>query len=363
MQPSSYIEFRDCLVLPGPFSLDKYQKDLFLFPILQDLTELHYGECSEYAKILETLFPFFHSADSFSSLPYIPVRLFKNYELSSIPSDAVFKKMRSSGTSNQTPSLIILDRNTAQLQTRILVNIVSEYFGKTRKPMLVIDKSSILKNRTEFSARGAAILGFSFLANNITYALNEDNTLNREAIYKFFEDNSSKENIVFGFTSIIWEQLFNNAELDFQFNFENSTLLHGGGWKKLQNLNISNDAFRQRALQEFHFRKIINYYGLVEQTGSIFLECEFGYFHCSNYSNIIIREHISFSDVECKDSGIVQLQSAIPGSYPGHSILTEDLGQIFGEDDCPCGRNGKRFKILGRVPNAEIRGCSDVSFG
>ena len=50
----------------------------------------------------------------------------------------------------------------------------------------------------------------------------------------------------------------------------------------------------------------------------------------------------------------------IPKSYPGFSILTEDEGVILGEDDCLCGRKGKYFKILGRLKNAEVRGCSDT---
>jgi hypothetical protein len=33
---------------------------------------------------------------------------------------------------------------------------------------------------------------------------------------------------------------------------------------------------------------------------------------------------------------------------------------ILGEDDCPCGRKGKYIKVLGRIRNAEIRGCSDT---
>jgi hypothetical protein len=50
----------------------------------------------------------------------------------------------------------------------------------------------------------------------------------------------------------------------------------------------------------------------------------------------------------------------LPESYPGHVLLTEDKGVILGEDDCPCGRKGKYFKIIGRLKNAEIRGCSDT---
>ena len=52
--------------------------------------------------------------------------------------------------------------------------------------------------------------------------------------------------------------------------------------------------------------------------------------------------------------------STLPESYPGHILLTEDEGEILGEDDCPCGRLGKYFKMHGRIKGAEIRGCSDT---
>ena len=60
------------------------------------------------------------------------------------------------------------------------------------------------------------------------------------------------------------------------------------------------------------------------------------------------------------NKGIIQLISLIPTSYPGHNILTEDLGIIYGEDNCSCGLKGKYFKVLGRVKQSEARGCSDV---
>jgi hypothetical protein len=33
---------------------------------------------------------------------------------------------------------------------------------------------------------------------------------------------------------------------------------------------------------------------------------------------------------------------------------------ILGEDDCPCGRKGKYFKVTGRLPKTQQRGCSDT---
>ena len=59
-------------------------------------------------------------------------------------------------------------------------------------------------------------------------------------------------------------------------------------------------------------------------------------------------------------NGLLSLESIIPFSYPGHRILTEDIGVILGEDNCSCGKRGKFFLVNGRLPKSEIRGCSNV---
>ncbi len=105
---------------------------------------------------------------------------------------------------------------------------------------------------------------------------------------------------------------------------------------------------------------IYNYYGMIEQTGSIYMECEYGHLHTSVFSDIIIRNPLDFSISNFGEKGIIQLLSILPYSYPGHSILTEDEGVLLGEDDCSCGRLGKYFTIIGRLKEAEIRGCSDT---
>jgi hypothetical protein len=56
----------------------------------------------------------------------------------------------------------------------------------------------------------------------------------------------------------------------------------------------------------------------------------------------------------------VQILSMLPESYPGHSLTTEDLGRVVAIDSCACGRLGKALLIEGRVPKAELRGCSDT---
>ena len=85
------------------------------------------------------------------------------------------------------------------------------------------------------------------------------------------------------------------------------------------------------------------------------MQCEYGHLHASVFSDVMTRRPIDFSECEIGEKGIIQVVSVIPESYPGHSLITEDEGIILGEDDCPCGRMGKYFKIYGRMRGAELR--------
>jgi phenylacetate-coenzyme A ligase PaaK-like adenylate-forming protein len=98
---------------------------------------------------------------------------------------------------------------------------------------------------------------------------------------------------------------------------------------------------------------------MVEQTGSVFIECEEGYFHPSIYSEVIIRDQ-NLQVAKIGEKGLIQVMTLLAESYPGHNLLTDDIGKIDGEDFCKCGRRGKFFSVLGRAPGVELRGCSDA---
>ena len=141
---------------------------------------------------------------------------------------------------------------------------------------------------------------------------------------------------------------------------EHAVLIHGGGWKKLAAEAVSPEAFRTGLREVCGVPRVVDYYGMVEQTGCIYLECEAGHLHASTYSDVIMRRPRDLSVASVGERGIVEVVSLLPESYPGHVLLTEDEGVLLGEDDCPCGRKGKYFKVLGRLRNAELRGCSDT---
>jgi phenylacetate-coenzyme A ligase PaaK-like adenylate-forming protein len=343
-----------------PFSLKKKDKKKLFSDLLPELTLHHYLNCSQYHKILDVLGYDVEKKLNVEDIPPLPVRLFKDYDLVSVEDSEIIKTMTSSGTSGQNVSKIYLDRYTATSQTKVLAKILADFIGTKRLPMLIIDTKAVLKNRNSFSARGAGILGFSMFGYDVTYALNEDMGIDFDRVKLFCRKHDGKNILVFGFTSIIWEHfhkvLINDKS---KIKLENAIMIHGGGWKKLQNESVDSQTFRNKIEISCGIKKIYNYYGMVEQTGSIFMECDSGYLHCSNYSDISINNN-NFSDCGKNETGLVKLSSLLPYSYPGHILLTEDLGNIIGEDDCLCGRLGKYFQIHGRVVDAEIRGCSDT---
>jgi len=268
--------------------------------------------------------------------------------------------MISSGTTGQSVSRIFLDRMTAANQTKVLTRITSDFIGTKRLPMLIIDTSSVLRDRNLFSARGAGILGFSMFGHDVTYALDENMQLDFTEVEAFCNKHKDENILLFGFTHMIWEYFYKNlSQSGRQLALENGILIHGGGWKKLSEQAVDNDTFKSCLNNVCGVKRVCNYYGMVEQTGSIFMECKAGNLHSSIYSEVIIRD-TDFSVCDIHETGLVQIMSLLPLSYPGHSILTEDAGKIVGEDNCSCGRLGKYFTIHGRIKNAEIRGCSDT---
>ena len=227
--------------------------------------------------------------------------------------------------------------------------------------MIIIDCPSVIKDRAKFSARGAGILGFSIFGRKKIYALDDNMDLQLDLVRKFLNEHKGEKILIFGFTFMIWKYFYQKLKsLKEYLPLENSILIHGGGWKKLIQDKVSPEKFMDCLREVCGIGQVCNYYGMVEQTGCIYMECEAGHLHASTYSDVIMRRSKDFSVCDVGERGIIQVLSLLPKSYPGHSLLTEDEGVLLGMDDCSCGRKGKYFQILGRIQQAELRGCSDT---
>lgn len=347
------------LLKQPPYSLPQADKEKMLLHELTTLGEHHRAHCNEYDRLCRMLFPDAGAAASLDELPYLPVGLFKERLLSSVAEDQVFKVLLSSGTTGQSPSRITLDRETSQSQTRALSRIMTQVLGPERLPMLLIESPELVRDRNQFNARVAGLLGMMNFGRYHCYALGADLQPRVAEIREFLERFGNQKFLIFGFTFLVWSAFLEQVK-DLGLDLSNGILIHSGGWKKLQDQAVTPDEFRRAFFASTGLTRIYNFYGMVEQVGSIFLEGDNGYFYPPSFADIIIRDPYSFEVLPTGQPGLVEVMSLLPRSYPGHILLTEDLGVIHAIDPAGGNRKGKAFSILGRVPRAELRGCSDV---
>jgi len=344
-----------------PFAWGHDEKAVHMLKALGELQAHHTEACPAYRKICRLL-----GGEALprttEEYPFFPVRLFKMYALKSIGPEQALTTMTSSGTTGQAVSKIFLDRDTAAAQSRTLAHIVRNFTGNRRLPMVIIDSRAALKDPKTFSARGAGILGFSNFGFDHFYALDEHMDLDVEGLLAHVGKHRAEPIFFFGFTFMIWRHFCETLQRrSVALNLDNALVIHGGGWKKMSEQAVGNEVFRD-CLRKVcgPNTRVHNFYGMVEQTGSVYMECECGCLHASNFSQIVIRDPVSFEPLPAGRQGLVETISVLPWSYPGQALLTEDLGELLGEDDCRCKRKGRYFVIHGRVPKSETRGCSDT---
>ena len=352
----------DNLNLDDPFKMESKDKEVFLLDFFNELSLFHAKNCEGHGNFLEVFSSKNTNWNSIQEIPAMPVRLFKMHDLFSVDRKAIVKTLTSSGTSGQSVSKIYLDADTAKRQARILASITKNFIGTSRIPMVIVDSVELFKDSSKLNARTAGILGYSIFGRNHFYCLDKDLNVLVEELNIYLDKYNKGPILIFGFTFVIWKSLIQYAvKNNIKLNFGNqSILIHGGGWKKLIDQQVDNSIYKKLLTDNLGIQNIYNYYGMVEQVGSVFMECKNGYLHSPDYADVIIRNTRSFDVCKKGEEGVIQVLSILPVSYPGYSLLTEDLGIIHGEDDCLCGRKGKYFTISGRMPMAELRGCSDT---
>jgi Acyl-protein synthetase, LuxE len=343
-----------------PYRMDKVERQRVLTDGLFYLNRYHYNHCEKFRYILDGYWPASKQVSAIEELPFLPASLFKTQELRSVPEEDIRVTIASSGTSGQVPSRIFVDKETSALQQQALVSSLMHVIGKKRLPMLIIDSARTVSDRQTISARSAGILGTMRFGHSHCFALDDSLAPNREAIDHFLHSFGGEPFLIFGFTFMVWSGLYEplaRAGLD----LSNGLLIHSGGWKKMIEHAVDNDRFRKELNSAFGLKRIYNFYGMAEQLGSIFLEGSNGLLYAPNCSEVVIRDPVSWEVVVPGQVGLVQVLSLLPRSYPGHSILTEDLGFIEESENRVEGLISRGIRLTGRLKKAEIRGCSDTA--
>lgn len=352
-----------------PYDYSKEQQESFLDALKEELT-YHYDNNDMFRQFCDRKGFNPHSGISdIESIPPVAVSVYKELGgmLNSVPKEDVSFSLQSSATSGR-PSTITVDKTTSKRQAKAMVKVVGEFIGKERKPFLIMDIDPTSANRHLLGARFAAVTGYLKFANKVGYFLNTDENgvsyFDVEAMRDFLAGlDPDKPVVLFGFTYILYQNVLKaitESEIDIKLP-NGSKIIHIGGWKKLESEKISKDLFNKRIAGIFGLQPedVIDIYGFTEQMGLNYPDCKCGFKHASAYTRVIVRDPSTRDVLPAGKEGMLEFVSPIPHSYPGNVVLTDDIG--FTDDgECPYGRSGQRFKIVGRLKKAEVRGCGDI---
>jgi hypothetical protein len=258
---------------------------------------------------------------------------------------------------------VAIDEISAGLQSRSSEAILAEFIGRERRPVLVLDSAASLRSRHEFGARIMAAMSLKPFASEMVFLLKDAGDPRSLQLHQLeCAMKTSGSLIVYGFSWILWLALAKATlpgELRSALRQKSVAFVHSGGWKKLEDQKVDRATFDATLLASVGPGScVVDYYGLVEQMGVVFPLCDHNARHVPRWADVIVRDSWTMEPLAVGE-GQLQLLNTISHGSSCHSVLTEDMGRVL-PGSCGCGRFGRRFELIGRVPKAELRGCSNV---
>lgn len=350
------------------YGLSRNRREKLFFDAMREVCRYHYANCFPYQKLCDRRNFSPEMEFNLEDLPYLPTSLFKDTLLLSIPEEKVFREIQSSATTSGRPSRVGLDKETNRRQSLCFNKTVLDRIGNKRYNFIVLDEPSTTGRSTKVSARSSTIRSLLFCARDVQTCMKSENgtlSLDWDRLEELLSLSSEtpQDVIIFGFTFVLYSYVVRPLlEAGKTYDLQGSKVLQIGGWKKLESEKVSPEKLIADCCQCFGVAEsdVIDLYGFTEQGGMIYPTCEAGFRHTPVWGEIIVRDQVTLEPLPPGKEGLIQFITPIQTSYPGHSVLTEDIGYIVSVDDCRCRRKGTTFKIVGRAEHAEIRGCGDI---
>ena len=356
----------DSIIKLEPYSMRSNEKNQIFLECIQKSVQFHYKNCNQYRDFcIKRKFDPFEKC-SIESIPFLPVSIFKKLELLSVPKNEIIRTIHSSSTSGNLPSIINLDKITTRRQIITLNSILKNYLGDEKLSFLIFDHDSTVNTvDLELSSRGSAIRGMLGFSKDFFFLLNDDLEPDLQKITDALNIIDKKKTCIFGFTWLIYKILTKNKNEEMKKLFQtldNPFIIHIGGWKKLTDESVDKITFNNMVSRFFNTKSenVVDFYGMTEQLGVVYPDCSEGNKHVPIFADVLIRDIHNQQILPHRTPGFIQTLCPTPNSYPGISVLTDDIGEVLGEDDCPCGRKGKYFVFKKRSEVAEPKGCGDT---
>lgn len=298
--------------------------------------------------------------------PPLLVSIFKEFRLVSVPEDQVKIELTSSGTGGRKSAIILDNRSYKRI-----FKVVNHTFASLG---LVNKEEKVNYLCFTYDPKVAGSVGTAFSDKMLTgltkrrsvfYCIRyneqaEDFEFDLEATTKKLIEFSKRPEPVriLGFPAYLWQVCNRLEEKGIKLNFCNrSFIITGGGWKMHKDQEVTKDIFKERVEKTLGIpaQNIRDLFGMVEH-GIPYVDCEHGRLHVPIYARVQSVDPETLLPVEPGQEGLLKLMTPYLSSYPSISLLTTDKAMI--EENCPCGRAGKTFKITGRAGLAKHKGCA-----
>lgn len=301
-----------------------------------------------------------------TDIPPLLVTIFKHHKLISIPENKVKIELTSSGTGGQKSAIVLDNRSYKRIQ-KIVDNIFSSLglVDRTQRVNYLCFTYDPKKAGSVGTAFSDKMLTGLTKKRSVFYAIKWKEAINdfefdlKATVRKLIAFNERPEPTrILGFPAYLWQVCDELERREKKLTLgKGSYIITGGGWKMHANQQVTKEVFKKRVEKILGIpqKNVRDLFGMVEH-GIPYVDCECGNLHVPIYARARVLDPESLKPLDDGEVGLLHLMTPYLSSYPSISLLTTDKAVI--ENNCPCGRKGKTFKILGRAGLAKHKGCA-----
>ena len=297
--------------------------------------QFQYAENEVYQSFCKALNIDCNKISTIQEIPFLPISLYKSHKIVSTPfvSATIFE---SSGTSQTIPSRHYV-RSLSLYQHSFLKGFIHSYGKPEDWCFLGLLPSYIEKGNSSLVYMVQGLMNKSRHPSN-GFFLN-----NYEELYKTLLqlETDGQRTMLFGVTYALL-----NFAAQYSFPCSTTTIMETGGMKGRRK-ELTRDEVHHELKKSFGVKEIHSEYGMTELLSQAYSLGD-GIFNCPPWMKVLVRDDDDPMHIILKGKGAINIID-LANIYSCCFIATDDVGEVFDDGS---------FKILGRMDNSDVRGCS-----
>ena len=297
--------------------------------------------------------------DDLVKIPLIPVSEFKRTDtqkLLSLGLNKIEVEMRSTGTSG-IPSVTRRDPETVTQGSLALWAMYREFFMFSSGAILFLMPSPEEVPEMGMIKVSAMLAG---LVDTSRFIVRKTRFDPQEAIALLRQWENEHIRHIVGPPFLVHKLVQHLKKHDIRLKLDRETIIINlGGWKRFTGEAIPREEYNRECAEYLGVQpdQIRDMYGLIEGN-MVAIECSHHWKHVPPWVHFSARELDDYRK-EIRDGrrGVLAIIDPTCLAYPAY-ILTEDMVQLEETASCPCGRNGQRVNIIGRLTGSELGCCA-----